>query len=174
MNKPTAFEYRLDKRIDWDSLGLPDPDPDPDIILQGEIDDAWAYIASKTCLDLDTLDESSNLGRLALKAIKLRVLQQAFHSTGGYLSGSFNNLVKSFTVPGYSETKYDMPSADSRFKSSLINENPDLADLIWSIMTEECRQKLLSLLNDENEPFSTITEIDWFYPHGRELPGRFE
>lgn len=174
MDKPEASEYRLDTRIDWASLGLPDPSPNPELVLQGEIDDAWAYVEMKTCRDLDALDESDSLGRLALRAVKLRTIQQAVQGTGGYLTGAINNLVKSFSVPGYSETKYDLQSLGSKFQHSQINDWPVLADLLWVLMTQECKDKLVALFFNENPPASEVTEIDWFYPTGMNLPGRYD
>jgi hypothetical protein len=169
MDRPTAEDYRLDTRIDWVSLGL--PEQAPDVILQEEIDDAWAYVKVKTCLDLDSLDPLSNEGRLALRAIKLRTIQQAYHRTPGYMSGSFNNLIKSFAVPGYSETKFDPLNPDQAFKLNLINENPQIAELLWSIMTEECKNNILAQMTGVDTPFSTIDERDWFYPHSYRNPG---
>lgn len=172
MDKPTPAEYRADTRIDWVALGL--PEQSPDVVLEGEIADAWAYVEAKTCLDLDTLDENDNLGRLALRVVKMRTLQQAYQGTSGYLGGSFNNLIKSFAVPGYSETKFDPISPDNRFKLSFINENPQIAELLWAIMTQECKDALLALMTGENPPYGTITEYDWYFPGSINLPGTYE
>lgn len=165
MVKPTASEYRLDTRIPWASFGLPDPDPDPDTVLQEEIDDAWAYVESKTCRDLDVLDVTSNLGRLARRAVKLRAIQQSVQGQSSFISSSLNTLIQSFAVPGYSETRFRPDSQTStKFQHSMINDWPVLADLLWEIMTEACRDKLLALFTEENPPFSQIVGYDWGIP----------
>lgn len=176
MVKPTAAEYRADTRIDWAGLGLPDPDPIADTVLQDEIDDSWAYIEEKACaLDLDTLDGSSSIGRLALRAVKLRTIQQAIQGQGAFIGSSVSNLIKSFAVPGYSETRADPTQMyNNKFMHSIINEWPVLADLIWTIMPEECRDKLLALYNNDNPPASSIVEHDWFYPGGMFQPSRYD
>jgi len=168
MNKPTASEYRADTRIVWADLGLPDPSPNPDVVLQGEIDDAWAYISEKACaLNLDTLDGASTIGRLALRAVKLRTIQQAIQGQGGFISQAVNNLIKSFSVPAYSETRVDPFSIyNGRFMHSILNEWPQLADLIWTIMPQDCKDNFIALYNNENPPASTIVEHDWFWPGG--------
>jgi len=172
MNKPTAADYRLDTRIPWEQLGLPLQNPDS--VLQSEIDDAWAYIEEKACRDLDALDETTTIGRLSLRAVKLRTVQQAVQGQGSFMNQALNNLIKSFSVPGYSETRVDPYTSNGKFMHSILNEWPVLADLIWTIMPEECREKLLALYLEERTPASAYTEHDWFWPSGIQLPGRYE
>ena len=153
-------------------MGL--PLASPDTVLQSEIDDAWAYISERACgLDLSALDATSNKGRLALRAVKLRTIQQAVQGQGSFVSASVNNLVKSFSVPGYSETRFDPATQSNKFLHSSLNEWPVLADLIWSIMDQDCRDQLIALFNNENAPASTIVEHDWWWPGGFNIPNRY-
>lgn len=162
MDRPTAEEIRLDTRIDWVAIGYPDTVAG-NALLDEEIAFAWAYVESKSCRDLDALVVDDPLGILGLRALKLRVLQSTTQSSSSYVNQSLNNLIKSFAVPGYSETKFDPPWVNNKnFQHAVVNDWPVLADLLWMMMTDECKQFYIDMFKDEFAPFSVTTEVMWW------------
>lgn len=159
MLKPTPAELRLDTRIDWVALGFPETVAG-DALLASEIDLSWAYVNAKTCLDLSTLEVGSDKAILASQALKLRTVQGTIQGSGTFITQALSNLIQSFAVPGYSETRFGPQSSD-RFSYMQVNGWPVLADLLWAIMGEECRQGYIDELTGENAPFSSITQMDW-------------
>jgi hypothetical protein len=156
----TPEELRGDTRIDWTALGL--PEADPDIALEEEIAVAWAYVEEKTGRDLDTLTDGTNLASLARRAVKLRVVQQAIQGQGSFITREIDRQIKSFSVPGYSETRESGSTLDLRnFPNGYFNEWPILNDLLWLLATDEKRDEAQASTDDEDPPASAITAVGW-------------
>lgn len=166
MLKPTPAEFRTDTRIDWVALGFPETTAG-DALLESEIDLAWAYVNAKTCQDLTALAEGSDKAILARQAIKLRTVQASIQGSSSYLQGTLTTLIQSFSVPGYSETRFDPRErrSDAKFSPSYVNDWPVLADLLWQLMDEACRQSYLDEIatgeGAGNPPASVITHMGW-------------
>lgn len=132
-------------------------------VLTEEISVAWAYVEHYTCLDLDALDDASSEGILAKRAFYLRFIQQAIRDDADFASRENDNLIRSFSVPGYSETRFGPnESGSSSSKTLKVNEWSQLNSLLLSLMTDPCYDKWLDRYNDEPNPASAILEVDWF------------
>src|SRR5262245_53235657 len=109
MNRPTPAELRAHPTLGpyLADNGFPLPAPIPDTYLQEEITLAWGYIEARTCRDLDTLDPVADetLAVIAKRAVYLRLLQQTVQEGIDYTTDALNDMIKSFAVPGYSETR---------------------------------------------------------------------
>lgn len=166
MNPPTAAEFRADTRINWVTLGYP-TSPAGDALLEEEIALSWAYVEEKTCRDLDALDANSNLGRLASRALKYRTIQSSTQSEQSAIIVTTDSNIRSFSVPGYSETRFS-PSelyGDADFDFTRLNPLPSLAELLWLMMTEECKAAFLvngGSSDSQNAPYSQITAVGWY------------
>jgi hypothetical protein len=162
LQKPTPTELRANQRLTqiWEDYNFPLPtgsNPDP---LADEVILAWAYVENKTGLDLDVLVDDTATAIIARRAVILRTLQQAVQNENAYLDQAFNDIVKSFTVPGYSETQFDPPRKLSEV--AFMNPWPVLHDLLWAIATDEKKAELIAEANMDVLPASTVTEINWF------------
>lgn len=163
MNKPTASEYRSAPNIDWVALGFPTGgSPDP---ITAEINLAWSYVEEKTGRDLDTLDATSNLGILGARAVLLRTIQQAYQWSTSFISSSTTagTGIKSFAVPDYTETRFG-PGDTTISKTklgALVNEWPQLADLLWLLMTPEAQENFIFAQTGEFPPAMSIQATDW-------------
>jgi len=160
MTKPTAASYRADPRINWVSLGLP-AGGSPDS-LEAEINMAWAYVEEVTGLQLEPISSTDNKAYIAYQAVRLRTIQQAVQGTGTFASQSNNQNIKSFAVPGYSETRGD--SSKISIDAFFFNPWTALEDLLWLLATQEKKDEALAKKEGEVQPFSDVREIDWFYP----------
>jgi len=169
--KPTTTELRADTRITWASFGLPDPSPDPDTALAEEIDGAYAYVEEKTGRDLDTMVVNSNLGILAKRAVKLRTLQQVVQDQGAFISREIDQQIKSFAVPGYSETRFEEKTtgAANKYPASLFNDWPILDDLLRTLATPDKREEAFMMWLGDMPPASAITSVDWMGHRGRSV-----
>ena len=160
--KPTTTEMRADTRISWATLGLPDPTPDPDTALSEEIDVAYVYVEEKTGRDLDTMVDTSNLGILAKRAVKLRTIQQAVQDRSSFLTREIDRQIKSFSVPGYSETRESATALSGKtYPAGLLNDWPILNDLLWTLATPAKRDEALALFHGEESPASAIVGVGW-------------
>lgn len=161
LTKPTPAELRAIVRLQpiWEAYGLATPPTSGTDQLQEEIVLAWAYVESKTGIDLDIQDDSSTIGIIGRRAVILRTVQQAVQFESGYLDDVAQDLVKSFSVPGYSETRADQPT--KLIDMQLLNPWPELHSLLWEIATPAKKEEALALARGDDVPYSTMTEIDW-------------
>jgi hypothetical protein len=167
MNKPTAADYRADTRFDWVGMGLPIGNPDP---LDAEINSAWAYVEVVTGRDLDTLDAADNLASVASDAVKLRTFQQAIQHRSSFINSAIGSgTIKSFSVPGYSETR-DTTSSTKSIAEFFFNPWVTLDELLWLLATDAKKQEAQAKKDQDVVPFSDVREIDWFYPLGSGFP----
>lgn len=146
--------------------GFPDPSPAPDTALQEELTLAWNYVEKRTCRDFDALNAADPANEadviLARRAVLLRLVQQVIHESTDYSDEALADLVRSFSVPGYSETKYDRAAKIE--ERQLLNPLPALHDLLYLLITPECWEKWLADVRGSSEepPASAVTEFDWF------------
>jgi hypothetical protein len=168
VDRITAAEVRADPRLGpfLEANGFPDPSPAADTYLEDELTLAWSYVEKRTCRDLDALDalDPDNEADviIARRAVQLRLVQQTLQEGVDYTETVLSDLIKSFSVPGYSETRFD-PISDMKANWRL-NTLPALHDLLYLLITEECWEKWLSVVrgSEDEVPASTIVEFDWF------------
>lgn len=164
LTPPTATDLRADPRIDWVGMGLPAPTPPAADPLTDEVILAWAYVEEKTGRDLDSLDAASNLGVIGKRAVVLRVIQQAVQGRGAFITREIDNQIRSFSVPGYSETRESSSSAGGRwtkFQAAMFNDWPILNDLLWLLATPAKRDEAFAMFLGEDAPASAITAVAW-------------
>src|SRR5688572_30364250 len=98
MDPITVDDVQARSRLDFVSLGYPDDDA-----LQPLVDEAIAYVAAMTCRTIDEIPEE--LAAIAYRAVTMRVEQILMTSHPEYVESAADDLIQSFSTPGYSETK---------------------------------------------------------------------
>jgi hypothetical protein len=152
-------EYFVEQGFTPPEVGEVDP-------LDDLITVSWAYIELYTCLDLDVLDAASAEGIVAKRTVLLRMMQAAVQESPDFVSSASDNLIQSFSVPGYSETKFDplRGVAGSGLKQTglVVNEWTPLNNALLFLMTPECLERWRSRLStDDPTPASAITDVGW-------------
>jgi hypothetical protein len=166
VDRITAADVRANPRINpfLEANGF--PTEIPDTLLEEELTLAWNYVEKRTCRDLDALDENDPANEadviIARRAVMLRLVQSTIQEGTDYSEESLANLIKSFSVPGYSETKFD--PAGKLGDRWMLNPLAALHDLLYLLITPECWDKWLSDIGGaaDEQPYSTITEFAWF------------
>lgn len=150
---PDAAAVEAWSAVDFDALGYADAD------LERLIARAVAYIAAVTGrVPLTSVPEE--LIAVAEEAIQRRVEQLALTGTAGSVGGVVSDDgVQSFSVPGYSETRFDRSRVD--VKAGVTQPWGALWDLLWLLMTPEMREAWMAEREGGHAPAFGVTEIDW-------------
>ena len=167
MDRPTAATVRAltpqpPVGTNYAAWGYPAPanpgDPDP---LQPTVDAANAYIEQMTCrCPLESINgPECSLEPLVNQAVTLRVQQWLWWTTECAVQSGTSDIA-SFSAGSYSETRRDRGrGTDERW----VNPWPALNELLWLIMTPECREKWIAIVDPDapDVPDFAVSSPDW-------------
>lgn len=141
----TSSQFRALTRVKQSRLGIAWGQPNAELLLQTELTRAAAYVefvtgqpAMDTTMTLQatmsaTLSTAS-LSSLLMQAIQMRTEQVTFQSQNSYVDDATDDVVTTFSVGGYSQSKTD-PTRRGEEKS--LNTWQALANVLWACMTPD-------------------------------------
>jgi hypothetical protein len=136
MDTPTAAIVRFrTPRYSWSDVDYPPvtpPAPDP---LDEEVLDAVEYVEAVTWRKLDATMPDA-YARMAVRAVVLRTQQQVETASSDMVNTVNDEVTQSQSAGGASESRRD---PGRRGEQQQVNPNPDLARLLWLIMTPEAQ-----------------------------------
>lgn len=156
MDLPTADDVQAWSEVDFAALGYDDNDMDRMVARAIAYVEQWTWRIPLT-------DVPDGLVPIAQQAVQLRVEQLAVTGTeSATTQQTTDDGIQSFTVPGYSETRFDRGSSSSSSKA-MRNEWDALWELLWLLMTPEAREAWIAQSSGENVdiPAFDVTEVDW-------------
>lgn len=164
MQPPTLAQIKLWSNVEFDQLDPPIDDVRLAVLLERAIDYVSTTIGR-------AIDDTIPLPFVTLvqDAIQMRVEQRAYQQQTEYTETGADDQVQSFSVTGYSETRYQGGTRTSPGRGGtpgfpLVNPWPALNALLWRLMTDEARDywtELLSSANGEHAPEFDVTEVAW-------------
>lgn len=147
--------------FDWASYGYPAPaagDPEP---LDARTQWAIAYVMSTAGRTITSIP--AELVSVAEQAIVLRVMQDVAGGGQTALQTLFDApWLKSFTAGSYSETRF---SPAELAAARAVNPLPQLADLLWLLMTDAKRDEWLERVSGVRRPAGVFIEPRWGHGH---------
>lgn len=104
-----------------------------------------------------------HLIRLARRAVRMRVEQEAYQDQPGYIDTASDDVIQSFTAGAYSETRRDTSTlrGGRQAQRLLLNSSPSLNDLLMQLMTDERRDYWNTVLGGGYLPAFMVEEVDW-------------
>lgn len=161
MDRPTAEDIRAWSKLDFASYDYPAPTPPDADPLQLLVDQAIAYVVAVTGRPLDAT-MPGDLAPLAEQAVRMRVEQLVIGGQAETVEEAAEALadagIQSFSVPGYSETRF-RPESSEVYKR--LNWWPSLAELLYLLMTDEKREDFDARVAGYHAPGFAVTEVDW-------------
>lgn len=169
MDTPDASYVRRRSRYDLSQAGFPSPTGNALDPLEDEVADAVEYVESVTWRKLDATMPDP-YARMAARAVWLRVEQQIVTGDPDMVDVVNDEVTQSQSAGGASESRKD---PGRRGEQSQINPNPDLARLLWLVMTPEAVAWWKAFLSNQMPaiPLSAlqggfhVTEVAWDLVH---------
>lgn len=142
------------------------PSPEGDVRLAALLRDAIALVETMTCRKMDSSVPVA-LEPLALMAIRMKV--ESLAVSGGDATAREGAIgdsrLRSFSAGPYSESYFGPGDASAAGK---LDPDPVLADALWGLATEECREEWLRTWarisgrgNPAPEPYAEVVSFDW-------------
>lgn len=148
----TAADIRGWSQVDFGSLGF---GQDPD--LQRLIDRIAESVELTTGRTLNGLPDAYD--QQMTQVIQMLAEQAAYQAQPDQIeTASEFFLISSFTAGSYSETRRGLEEIR---KSGLLNPNPAIHGLLWSLMTPDKRDEWLGWVTGVNAPAFETTEVFW-------------
>lgn len=161
MIAPTATEVRGWSKLNFAELGFAD---DPSLGRLVAV--ATATLLKITGLKLaDVPEEQKPLVEMAVQGLTEQLAYQAQESNLETLSDF--DLIKSFSVGPYSETRRD---AEDAAKARKLNAWPWLSDLLWGLLTPDQYDYWIAFFGGDAPPAFSVTEMDWSAYEGLDYP----
>lgn len=164
---PTVQEIYDSSELNWRKLDIPDAEAleEPWLealaylgVMTGRYFDDWP--APTSFEGAQPMSATPGLAPLMRQATRMRIEQIVKQKQPGYVDTATDDLIASFSVTGYSETKRDPASLRGK-DSKMLNPWPGLNDLLWSAMTPERYDYWTAMLTGVNEPAFLVQEVDW-------------
>lgn len=141
----TPALFRRLTRVKQTRLGIAAGQPNADLLLETELNRAAAYVefvtgqpaGDSTMTLLGTMNATlttNSLASLVGQAIQMRTEQVTFQSQNGYVDDASDDVVNTFSVGGYSQSKSD---PTRRGEEKTLNSWQALANVLWACMTPD-------------------------------------
>lgn len=176
---PTTQEIYDASELNWRRLGIADASDLNDewlaalaylVVMTGRYFDDWPTPGFDGAQPISASPEMNTLTR---QAVRMRVEQIVMQKQPGYVDTATDDLLSSFSVGSYSESRRDLPLGN-KASPPLLNSWPELNNLLWSVMTPERHDYWVAATGGVNEPAFLVQEVDWsligkdwlYGPHG--------
>lgn len=141
----TPALFRRLTRVKQSRLGIAVGQPNADQLLETELGRAAAYVefvtgqpaGDSTLPLLGTMNltlSTNSLASLVGQAIQMRTEQVTFQSQNSYVDDASDDVVNTFSVGGYSQSKSD---PTRRGEEKTLNTWQALASILWACMTPD-------------------------------------
>lgn len=155
----TPSLFRALTRVKQSRLGIAVGQPNADLLLQTELTRSAAYVEFVTgqpAMDstkpvlatFNGLATDAWVTTLVGQAIQMRTEQITFQAQHSYVDDATDDVVSSFTVGGYSQSKND---AARRGEERQLNSWGALADILWGLMTLDRYYYWIAFLSGDND-----------------------
>ena len=159
MIAPTAEEVR--DRSDFLLALYPREEPERLDVLIAE---ATALVSEMTCRDIghgSGAEVPTGLVPLAHRAVVLKTEQIANARTSKATKRRVGASLRSFSAGSYAESYFDPGTAQ---KARQLDADQGVHETLWTLATEECRERWLATWSGEEVPASLVVSPNWSPP----------
>lgn len=157
-------------------VGAADPQVEGD--LDRVVSDAVGLVQSMTCRVLDETLPAELVGT-AYRAVTLKAEQLAVTGAAKFAEQTAaGRRIRSISAGPWSETYFgpdELTGRRGQQQFPMMDPDPRLAEALWALATDECREAFVALIRGQFVPAGQATEFDYRrmgggYPGGRWRP----
>jgi hypothetical protein len=136
-------------------------DPAVESALREDVADSVALVQSLTCRTLDQT-VPADLVRVALRAVTLKTESIASgNDVKAATAIAQGRRLRSFTAGPYSESYFAPGELFVKNGVPQLDANPALAEALWALATDDCRDRWLALTTGIQAPAGAVSEFNF-------------